>query len=493
MNVLVINTPYLPMYSRASRSPAVTKSSTLYYPYWLAYCVGVLEEDGFDVTFLDAPAMGIDKNSVFDIAVKCKPDLTVVDTTTASIYSDVAVGAEIKRLTGSKIILVGTHASATPEESLGLNDQIDAVARGEFDYTVRDLARAIREKKDFSDITGITYRKGSEIVRNQRRPFINDLDELPFVSKVYKKHFNRSTIDKYFYGESLHPVMTIISGRGCPHQCSFCVYPQVMTGHRYRYRSVKNLVDEMEYITKEFPYVKEIFIEDDTLTVHKDRCLAISDEILKRKLKVTWSANSRADIDGETLDAIAKAGCRLLCVGFESGDQEVLDNMQKKLKVGSVYDFAKNTKKAGILVHGCFLVGNPGESFESLDKTLKMALKINPDTAQFYPIMVYPGTKAYDWAAQKGYLQQDSYDKWLTPDGLHNSVVSTPELTWTQLVDWCDNARKTFYLRPSYIADKVLQGLKSPREWSRLLRGGFTLIKFIFRKSVPAEDRKSAA
>ena len=141
MNVLVLNTPYLPMYSRASRSPAVTKSSTLYYPYWLAYSVGVLESDGFTVKFLDAPAMGLDKQQVYEIAKQFKPALTVVDTTTSSIYSDVEVAATIHDLTGSRTIMVGTHASATAEETLWLNLKIDAVARGEYDLRCRKTRR----------------------------------------------------------------------------------------------------------------------------------------------------------------------------------------------------------------------------------------------------------------------------------------------------------------------------------------------------------------
>jgi radical SAM superfamily enzyme YgiQ (UPF0313 family) len=350
------------MYSRASRSPAVTKSSTLYYPYWLAYAVGVLEKEGFEVKFFDAPAQNLTHEDIYKIAAEFKPQLTVVDTTTASIYNDVKVGATIKEMTGSKIILVGTHASATAEESLGYNDKIDAVAKAEYDYTVRDLAIAIRDNKDLTKVEGMALRHEGKIIHTPPRRFIADLDELPFVSSVYKRHFSQETISKYFYGECLLPVMTIISGRGCPHQCGFCVYPQVMTGHSYRYRSVKNFVDELQYIHENFPYVKEIFVEDDTLTVHKQRCLDISAEIQRRNLKITWSANSRADVDFETLDAIGKAGCRLLCVGFESGDQQVLDNMQKKMKVDRIFQFSKDAKKANVMIHGCFLVGNPGQT-----------------------------------------------------------------------------------------------------------------------------------
>ncbi|MBD3418754.1 MAG: radical SAM protein [Chitinivibrionales bacterium] len=490
MKVLVLNTPFMKMYSRASRSPAVTKSSTLYYPYWLAYAVGVLEDNGFDVKFIDAPAMDLDHDQVYEIAQEFKPELTVLDTTTGSINNDVATASKIKDLTGSKTVMVGTHASATAEETINISEKVDAVAVAEYDYTVRDLAIAIRDNTDITKVKGLWVRVDGNINNNGRRNYIKNLDELPFASRVYKKHFDRETIDRFFYGESLHPVMTILSGRGCPHQCAFCVYPQTMTGHQYRYRSVTNFVDELEYINKEFPYVKEIFVEDDTLTVHKDRAVDIANEIMRRGLKITWSANSRADIDLETLEAIGKSGCRLLCVGFESGDQRVLDNMQKKIKVDNIYDFVSNAKKAKVLIHGCFLVGNPGESKESLQKTLDMALKINPDTAQFYPIMIYPGTKAYDWAARKGYITKDSYDQWLTKDGLHNSVVSTPDVSWDELVVWCDEARRKFYLRPSYVFSKLKQGIKEPKEFGRLLRGGTTLLKFIFRGSLP--EKKAA-
>ena len=141
-------------------------------------------------------------------------------------------------------------------------------------------------------------------------------------------------------------------------------------------------------------------------------------------------------------------------------------------------------------MHGCFLVGNPGENRESLNKTLEMALRLSPDTAQFYPIMIYPGTKAYDWAARKGYITVQGYDAWLTPEGLHNSVVSTPELTWQELTDWCYAARRAFYLRPRYLGAKLLQGLRSPAELKRLARGGLTLSRFLLRGTFGGRQRQ---
>jgi radical SAM superfamily enzyme YgiQ (UPF0313 family) len=254
-----------------------------------------------------------------------------------------------------------------------------------------------------------------------------------------------------------------------------------MVGNQYRLRSVSNVVDEMEFITNAFPQVKEIFLEDDTLTVNRDRCHSLANEIIRRNLKIAWTTNSRADADFETLNILKKSGLRLLCVGFESGDQQVLDNIGKKLAVSQMHEFAKSAKKAGVLVHGCFLVGNMGETKETLKKTLNLALTINPDTAQFYPIMVYPGTRAYQWADSNGFIKAKTWRDWLTEEGLHNSVVSTSDLSAEELVQFCDNARRNFYLRPRYIFAKLLQIIKHPREAKRITRSAKTFIKYLVR------------
>ena len=307
------------------------------------------------------------------------------------------------------------------------------------------------------------------------------MDSLPFVSKVYKRHLDHS---KYFYAHSLHPIMTIITGRGCPYDCVYCVLPQTMNGKGYRKRSAQNVADEFEYIKENFPDVKEIMIEDDTLTVDAKRCRALSEIIIKRGIKMRWTANSRADVDLETMQYMRKAGCRLFCVGIESGDQDVLDQVKKRLEVDRIRRFMGDAKKAGVMVHGCFMVGNPGDTKETLSKTLDFAKDLNPDTAQFFPVMVYPGTTAYDWARDNGYLLTEDYSNWLTADGLHNSMVSRPELTNEELVDFCDMARRSFYLRPRYLSFKLLQSIRNPREGQRTLKSAGTFFKYLFRGSL---------
>jgi radical SAM superfamily enzyme YgiQ (UPF0313 family) len=459
----------------------VAKSSTLYYPIWLAYATGVLEKEGYQVELIDAPAMGWGKKEVCNFARKFKPEFSVVDTTTPSIYSDEKIADDLKRITGGLTFLVGTHASALPEQTLKETKYVDGIAVGEYDYTLLDLANSLRTKVNWQGVQGIAFRENGRVRRTQNREKIDKLDDIPFVSKVYKKHLF-PYINKYFYGANRHPVITIVSGRGCPYKCVYCVYPQVMLGHRYRYRSIKDVVDELEYIKKEFPQVKEVFLEDDTLTINKERVMDLCREIKKRKLRIVWSANSRAQVDYDTLREMKRSGCRLLCVGYESADQNVLDSIGKGLKVKEIYQFAKDSKRAGILIHGCFLVGNPGETKETLNTTLEMAKAINPDTAQFYPVMAYPGTRLYKWAEENNYLITQNFREWATPCGLHNCVISKPGLSNKDLVSWANEARREFYLRPSYFIAKVIQVFRHPSELGRLFRGFKSLSRFIFKK-----------
>jgi radical SAM superfamily enzyme YgiQ (UPF0313 family) len=482
MNVLMLNPPFFQKYSRSQRSPAVIKSGVMYYPIWLSYATGVLEQDGFTVKLVDAPASNLDLPSVLKLVEDLKPRLVVMDTSTPSIYNDTSVAQEVKtRNPNIFLLFVGPHVSALPEDCLREDSPVDAVARGEFDYTVRDLARWLDGGGDPGTILGLSYKdKNGNIIHNPKRPFIKELDRLPFVTKVYKRHLE---IKNYFYSISRYPEVAIITGRGCPYRCTFCLWPQTLTGHGYRKRSVENVAEEFEYIARELPQVKEVFIEDDTLTVDHKRSIALAKELLNRGNSLPFTANSRANVSYETLNWLKLAGLRLLCVGFESGDQEVLDNVKKQIQLTQYFEFREAARRAGVLIHGCFMAGNPGENQDSLEKTLDLAKKLNPDTAQFFPTMVYPGTQAFDWVKSNGYLATDNFQEWLTSDGLHRSVVNLPELSAEEQVAWCDQARRSFYLRPRYIGTKVWEMLTHPKESVRIIKAARTFVRYLFRSS----------
>lgn len=481
MNIFVLNPPFHPRYSRSQRSPAVIKSGVMYYPIWLAYATGVLEQDSFNVKLVDAPAAGYDLQSVLDLAEEFHPRLVVMDTSTPSIDNDARVVEAIKnRVPNTFTVLVGTHVSALPEASLQLSPAIDAVARREYDYTVRDLARMLDGGGDVSTILGLSYRNSDgTIVHNQDRPFIDDLDTLPFVSQVYKRHLN---VENYFYSIARYPEVAIVTGRGCPYRCTYCLWPQTLAGRRYRRRSIASVADEFEFIASELPQVKEVFIEDDTLTVDQRHAVALADELVRRGNHLPFTANSRADVSYETLHRLKQAGLRLLCVGFESGDQDVLDAMRKGISVERFHRFREDARRAGVLVHGCFMAGNPGETWESLAKTLTLARQLNPDTAQFFPLMVYPGTAAYEWVRHNGYLNTQDFREWLTPDGLHRSVVDLPGLPAAEVVQWCDDARRSFYVRPRYVLAKAWQVIAHPGEARRVLRAARVFARYLFRR-----------
>lgn len=482
MKVLLLNPPFFPKFSRAQRSPAVIKSGTLYYPIWLAYATGVLEKEGHCVKLIDAPAEKLSLDAALALARDFKPQLAVLDTSTPSVYSDINVAKEIKRVAPDCFItLVGTHVSALPEETLKLDTCIDAIAIGEYDFTLKELAATLQSGGDLKGVQGLCFRNNGDVMRNASRAYMKNLDDLPFVSSVYQKHLK---IENYFYSITKHPQITIMTSRGCPYQCSFCVYPQTIHGHTHRRRSVANVIEEFKFIRKEFPQVKEIFIEDDTFTLDKKYCVEFSERMISEGIAIPWTANSRVDIKEETLRRLKDANCRLLCIGIESGDQAILDNIKKGIKLEQIKEFVKNAKRVGILVHACFIVGNPGETKGTLQKTLDFAKELKPDTAQFFPLMVYPGTEAYTWAKENGYLETQDYSKWITAEGLHNCVISTPALSSNDLVQFCDNARQSFYLRPRYILSKLAQIVMHPSESKRILKTAFIFFKYLARGSV---------
>jgi len=480
MNILLLNPPFKGKFSRTSRSPAVTKGGTIYYPFWLAYAAGVLEENKFDVKLIDAPAENWTMRTVFHKLGDWQPALAIVDTSTPSIFEDVKNAEEIKKHFPSCFIcLVGTHPSALPLETLRLSGAIDAVARKEFDYTLLDLAKSIAESKDLKFISGIDYRQSDEILHNEDRPLIKDLDALPFVSRVYKKHLN---LKNYFFSAANYPMVMIISGRGCPYRCFFCTYPQVFHDRQYRPRSAENVVDEFHYINKYLPGVKEVGIEDDTFTTQKARTHRICSLLIKKKIKLRWYCNVRPDVDLGTMELMKRAGCRLITVGLESGSQKILDNMHKDLELDRTKRFVKDAKKAGLLIHGCIMMGNPGETKKTISESIKFAKELNCDSMQYYPLYVYPGTEAYDWAKSNGYLRTTDFSQWVTDKGYHNSVVDLPLLPAEELTGLCDKALKDYHFRAVYMLMKLKQGMKRPSEGVRTARAAFTFMRYLLRE-----------
>lgn len=484
MRVFCLNAPFHRNYSSHQRSPAVTKSRTLYYPIWLAYAAGLLETEGFEVALVDGPGEDITFDEAIRRARDFRPNLVLVSTTTPSIGNDVRAAEALKQATGAYTVLVGTHTSADPQGTLRSAAHCDAVSRQEYDWTILELAQHLEAGQllPAKGVRGLTWRApDGTFVTEPDRPYQADISGLPHAARVYHRHLFGHW-ERYFYAITRHPVVTIVTGRGCPYTCTYCLFPQTLTGHNYRRRPIEAVVDEFKFIEREFPGVREVFIEDDTLTVDKKRCRRLAEEMIRRRVKLRWTANARCDVDYETLRLMRAAGLRLLCVGVESADQEILDNVEKRIDTNQITDFFSAAKKADVLVHGCFMVGNKGETRGSLDRTLAFAKKLAPDTAQFFPLMVYPGTKAYEWADKEGLLETKDFDRWLTPEGLHRSVVVRKDLPSDELRQFCDRARREFYFQPGYLLRKAKQVATDPYEAGRTLKSFVTFARYLFDK-----------
>jgi len=479
--VLLLNPPFMEKYSKESRSPCVTKGGTFYYPYWLSYLTGFLEKHAkknkFEVNLIDAIGENKSKEEILKMLKKYKFDLIIIETSVPSIDSDSEFAKKIKKETNAKILFVGSNLDAYGKDYLkkGL---FDFIVYKEWETPTLELIKELQKtKSNLKGIKGLIYREKTKIVDNGPSKLIENLDEIPWVSKVYKKYL---PYKKYFYASLQHPMITLLGARGCKYNCSFC---PINFKASYRTRSVDDIISEIKWIKQNMSEIKEIMFEDDTFSINKERTKEFCEKMIKNKIKMRWSCNQRVNTDLETLKLMKKAGCRLMCVGFESPSQNVLNNIQKGTTKNLQLEFMKNAKKAGLLVNGCFILGLQGDTKASIEDTIDWAKELSPDTAQFYPLMVYPGTKDFEWAEKNKLLLTKDLSKWITKEGLHTTTIKNANMSPKELVAMCDLARKKFYLRPKYILYKGLQSIKDPNELKRNLIAGKKLFKYLIKGS----------
>ena len=338
---------------------------------------------------------------------------------TPSLKNDCKVAEAIKQnRPETKIGFVGAHAAVLPTETLKASPAIDWVGRKEFDFTCKEVA----EGRPLETIAGLSYRdKEGKIKHNPEREMIQDMDSLPWVADVYKRDLQ---IEKYFIGYLLHPYVSLYTGRGCPAQCTFCLWPQTIGGHKYRVRSPQNVADEMAYMKKLFPQVKEFFFDDDTFTANLPRAREIAKKLAP--LGLTWSCNSRANLDYDTIKSFKDSGLRLFLVGYESGNEQILKNIKKGVTLDEMRRFTKSCHQAGVVIHGTFILGLPVETRETIEETIRFAQELDVFSMQVSLAAPYPGTELYEMARQNGWFAKTGQDR---PGGRRRLPAKRPRIS----------------------------------------------------------------
>lgn len=477
MKILFLNPSYGEGFCKTARWFAKSRAREQRHPDYICIAIAVLEKYHHECKFIDGQAGDISFDRTKAMFRDFMPDMVVVNTTTPSISLDLDYVKMCKDESKGKAItvMIGPHVSAEPEDTLKRGEgALDLVARREYDWTLRDIAAG----NEFSSIEGISYYKNGVIKHNLDRQFIEDLDDLPFPGW---SHINPGD---YYSPAKRNPFLTLITGRGCEGRCIFCLLPQVMYGRVYRYRSPENVLDEIEYDIKLFPPLKEIMFEDDTFTLLKysGRLENICKGIIDRGIKVSWCCNSRPEIhDISLLRLMKKAGCRMMCVGFESGDDDILKNIRKGVDTEKMRKFAVLSKKAGISLHGCFVIGSPGETPGSINKTIKFASSLPIDTVQFSGLCAYPGTELYKWCVANDYIAAKKWEDWVDKKREQASIINYPALSSIAMNKAVDRALCSFYLRGEYIFSQIMRP-KSFRDIRARLKGLFQFGKYCLKK-----------
>jgi hopanoid biosynthesis associated radical SAM protein HpnJ len=457
-----------------SRYQAKREIRSYWYPTWLAQPAALVPGS----KLVDAPPDGLGLDDILPMARQY--DLCVMHTSTPSFAGDARIARALKAENPRLVIgMVGAAVAVAPDASLAAAPALDFVAGNEFDFTIQEVAqgRALR------DVPGLAYRVNGHsgghgggdgedrLEHTPARPILENMDLLPFVTPVYQRDL---TVEHYAIGYLKHPYVSLYTGRGCRSKCTFCLWPQTVGGQRYRTRSVGHVAEEMALAQRLFPQVKEFFFDDDTFTDDLPRAEAIAKRL--GALGMTWSVNAKANVPYETLKVLKDNGLRLLLVGYESGNQQILNNIKKGVRLDVARRFTRECKALGIAIHGTFILGLPGETRETIQETIRFACEIDPDTIQVSLAAPYPGTALHHEAERNGWLETE---RLVDDAGTQVSAIGYPHLPRTEIYRSVDEVYRRYYFRPRKMISLGVKMLRDRDVMGRRLSEGRDFLRFL--------------
>jgi hopanoid biosynthesis associated radical SAM protein HpnJ len=477
MRTLFLNPPSFEGFDggASSRWPSTREIESYWYPVWLCYPAGMLE----DSKVVDAPPHGISIERTVEMSKDF--ELLVLFTSSPGFHVDVKIAGMLKDANPKlKVAFVGPPVTTEPEKALA-TAAIDFVVRREFDHQIVNYAKGT----PLEDLPGVSYRKNGSIVHNPEGPVIENLDEMPWVTKVYKRDLD---FRRYNVPFLLNPFLSFYTSRGCPAMCTFCLWPQTHSGHRWRLRSTQDVVNECRYVLENFPGLKEIFFDDDTFNYRKQRTMELCAEL--KKLNFTWSCTSRVTTDYDTLKAMKEAGCRLLIVGYESGDQQILKNIKKGATIDMAKRFTENAHKLGLVIHADFIVGLPGETRQTIRNTIDFAKRLDCETIQVSIAHAYPGTEFYDFAKQNALVNIGK----MSDDQGHQlpHVIYPGILEESEMMDWVERFYSEYYFRPKAAWRIVRKAIFDGHERKRLYKEAREFMNLRSKRKQYIEEHKGA-
>jgi radical SAM superfamily enzyme YgiQ (UPF0313 family) len=447
----------------------------------LAYLAAVLQKAGHIVKIIDIDADGVTQQ---DFAKELKVEsygVVGITTTTPTFNKAISLARLVKTNSKSTTVLGGIHVTVMPEESVGF-DSVDFIVKGEGERTVVELMDYLQGRMGLDSIDGLYYRRNGNVIKNKDRDLISNLDELPFPARHL---FNQQN---YTYPDTLYKrAFPIITSRGCPANCTYC-NSKNMFSRKFRFRSSENVAEEIEQLIKDYK-AREIHIWDDNFTIRKDRVFQIRDQIKRRKIKVKFAFPNglRADlVDEGILQALKDMGTYSIAFGVESGNQNILDRVNKNLKLEQIKEAFRLARRVGLETWAFFMIGLPGETQETIKDTVNFAIKLNPDVAKFHILKPFPGSQVYNELKEQGLLLDADFSHY----GIHTPPVHRlRDLQPQDLLDWHRQAYRSFYLRPSIFVKQLLR-LKSLNRLKLNLQAAYGVLKSILCSKRNSEQKR---